>query len=587
MSMLLLSGADALVKLLKKAGVRYAFAYPGTSELVMCNSILKSRTISLINGRGDKEATFMAAGGSVFTPLNSIAILHGARGSTNAAGAIADVRRNEIGTLFIVGLPSTSSAPFLPPHGEFDLIKSIGAFAKRHFEVTQAPAETDTETERKEKIDIFIKTVKNSIVASFSLPYGPIILGIPQDIAEKKWIPNNALKNSFFTPLIKDIKQNELKKITDLIESKKYPLILIDDPYLKVNNAKELLLKFANKLASPILQVNYTRGPMLFEQVQGSQNPYFAGLYNLFSPDHIRLMNATDLLITLNDRNAYERVVGKLPSCRKIAITTNLEMTMKNNYLSSSDIVVQGDISEILPKLTNMLADRSDKIKIQKKCSQIRNSVKKDYKISPQFSYLRTRMVKEFAHVFEKIPHPVLVDDSQMFGGVLAENYSSFPHNLRVFGDHGAFVGGGLSLATGIARCNDFVTVFCTLGDQGFTNALQGLISSVQEKTHIIYIVCNNGKSVSLLKQMKSQDQRAFNNGTHLFLYNPPIQYYVIARSLGISSFYLDKEALEKSKLQKTLLEAINHKGPTLIEFEASGDEEAWMGVWATKGNEK
>lgn len=587
MSISLLSGADALVELLKKANVQYAFAYPGTSELALCESILKSETISLINGRGDKESAFMAAGGSVFTPLKSIAILHGARGSTNAAGAIADARRNEMGTLFVIGLPSTSSAPFLPPHGEHNLIQSIGVFAKSHFEVTQTPAKTDTEKERKTKIDIFVSTIKDSIVASISLPYGPVILGVPQDIAEKKWIPKEALKNSSFIPLMKDMEQNELKKIAHLIESKKNPLILIDDPYLKVKNAKALLLQFADKLASPILQVNYTRGPMLFEQVQGSQNPYFAGLYSLSSPEHTKLMDAADLLITLNDRNAYERVVGKLPACQKIAITTNLEMTKKNGYLSSNDIVIQGDISKILPQLTNILIDRKDKLKMQEKCSQIRESIKKEYKIPPQFSYLRERMAKEFTSVFEQVPHPVLVDDSQMFGGVLAESYSSFPHKLRVFGDHGAFVGGGLPLATGIARCNNSVTVFCTLGDQGFTNALQGLVSAVQENTHIIYIVCNNGKSVSLLKQMKSQNHVAFNNGIHPFLYNPPIQYHVLAKSLGISAYYLDREALEKSDLQKILLQAVGHKGPTLIEFEAPEDEGAWVGVWVTKGNEK
>ncbi len=587
MSTIMVSGADALATLLKKAGVKQAFAYPGTSELALCESILNSGTISLINGRGDKEAAFMAAGGSIFTPLKSVAILHGARGSTNAAGAIADARRNEMGTLFIVGLPSTSSTPFLPPHGEKNLIEHIGAFAKCNFDFVQAPKESDTPEEREQKVYSFIHMILDSIKASTSVPYGPVILGVPQDCAEKKWIPKDILDKYEIQSETIEISKLEIEKIAGLINEKKNPLILIDDPYLKVKNAKQILLKLADKLACPILQVNYTRGPMLFEQVQSEQNPYFAGLYNLSSEEHIHLMEGADILITLNDRNAYERVVGKLPSCQKVVITTNLEMTKKNNYLNENDIAVQGDISEILIGLTDLLVDRKNKVEMKKKCSSIRESIEVKCLINPKYSYLRGQMAKDFACAFEQVEQPVLVDDSQMFGGVLAKSYSLFPHKLRVFGDHGAFVGGGLSLATGIARCNSSVMVFCTLGDQAFTNAIQGLVSSVQENTHIIYIVCNNGKSVSLLKQIKSQDPGAFANGTHPFLHNPPIQYHTLAKSLGLSSFYLDKKALENGGMQKALLAGINNSGPTLIEFEAPEDEDAWIGVWATKGNEK
>jgi len=587
MSTTLLSGADALVELLKMTSVKYAFAYPGTSELALCESVLNSKSISLINGRGDKEAAFMAAGGSIFTPLKSVAILHGARGSTNAAGAIADARRNELGTLFIVGLPSTSSTPFLPPHGEKNLIQNIGAFAKCHFDLNNAPKDSDTKEERKKKIHVFVQTIIDSINASISLPYGPVILGIPQDSAEKTWIPKDALNINSFFPLTKSIPKSETENIASLINEKKNPLILVDDPYLKINNAKELLLQLAEKLACPVLQVNYTRGPMLFEQLQSNQNPYFAGLYDLNSKEHINLMKETDMLIILNDRNTYERVIGKLPQCQKIAITTNLEMSKKNNYLKKNDIAIQGDISKILDDLIHLLGSRNGIHEMQKKCAGIRRLNETKYNINAKYAYLRGQLAKDFTYAFEQVKQPVLVDDSQMFGGVLAKSYSLFPHTLRVFGDHGAFVGGGLPLATGIARCNSSVTVFCTLGDQAFTNAIQGLVSSVQENTHIIYIVCNNGKSVSLLKQMKSQDPGAFKNGTHPFLHNPPIQYHILAKSLGISSFYLDKKALENGEMQKALLSGIKNNGPTLIEFEAPEDEDAWVGVWATKGNEK
>src|SRR5688572_22465744 len=110
------TGADAIAAALYAAGVRHVFAYAGTSELALCDAIDRVDANMLVNGRGDKESAFMAAGASVLEPLRGAAVLHGARGLTNAAGALADVRRSEVGTMFVVGLPSTTSARFLPPH---------------------------------------------------------------------------------------------------------------------------------------------------------------------------------------------------------------------------------------------------------------------------------------------------------------------------------------------------------------------------------------------------------------------------------------------------------------------------------------
>ena len=75
----LLTGSDAVAKIFQKEGVRFVFAYPGTSELVLCNAFTNTKGIRLINGRGDKESAFMAAGGSLIKPLLSVALLHGAR----------------------------------------------------------------------------------------------------------------------------------------------------------------------------------------------------------------------------------------------------------------------------------------------------------------------------------------------------------------------------------------------------------------------------------------------------------------------------------------------------------------------------
>jgi hypothetical protein len=57
----LFTGAETVAALVAAAGLRSAFAYPGTSELELCRQ-LDAAGIRLHNSRGDAEAVFMAAG---------------------------------------------------------------------------------------------------------------------------------------------------------------------------------------------------------------------------------------------------------------------------------------------------------------------------------------------------------------------------------------------------------------------------------------------------------------------------------------------------------------------------------------------
>lgn len=581
----LFTGAEAIAQLLKIARVRYVFAYPGTSELMFCHAISKTRGLTLINGRGDKESAFMAAGGSLLSPVRSVAILHGARGVTNAAGAIADARRNEIGTVFFVGLPSVASLPFLPPHGETGLIQSIGQFVKKSAEITSSYSAQQ-----------FVQTIQELIIKARSLPLGPTLVGIPQNILENRWIPIDVL-TSFGDIRVPVPALPDVEEITEILRWKNHPVILVDDPLFKHPLAKKHLVTFAEVVGAPVVQVHYARGPMLFERISPTDNPYFAGSYSPHHPAHRQLMEEADVLITLEDRNIYERVVGQLPSCRKIAITSHPHMTRKNKYLGEEDVLVTGNVVEIMMGIVEVLRNKKNKPRkeLKHRCEEIRNQVKTNISVDKKYSFMRNVIAHELASVFKRVKRPILVDDSQMFGGLLFEKYDAFPSNLRVFGDHGGFIGGGISLAAGLA-CTEGkdTTVFCTLGDQSFTNAIQGLVSVVQEQLPVIYIICNNGKSVSLTKQILSQEKNAFKRSSQ-FLQNAPIDYSKLARSLGLLTYQLQfnpEASINTSehlawRLHAILFRAVKKKKPVLIELHLPSNLEAWEGIWNIKGNEK
>ncbi len=586
----LLTGAEACVRILEKYNIQYAFAYPGTSELLLCNELIKSKKITIINGRGDKESAFMSAGASMLSPLKAVAILHGARGLTNATGAIADTYRNEYATVFFVGLPSTHSAPYLPPHGEKDLIKNIGKFVKSAHEVRLSPKENDSSVDRGKKIQAFLNILTDALNDACTLPYAPTICGISQDCLELKWIPenfNSLIKNK----VIKNTNTKSIQQTINIIKKSKKSLLLVDDFLFHHPLAKKSLLKLSNNLQSPILQINYQRGPMFFERICSKQNPFFVGPYNTEADLHKKLLNEADLLIMIEDRNGYKRIIGLLPKCKKISITSNLEMTKKNKTLSTNDILIQGNVIEIMDNISNIIKNKKN-TEIKKQCRSIRKEVYTIPPIPKKYIFMRKTIPKIIAASIKGEKHPIIVDDSQMFGGLLAEMYEEYPSNLKVFGDHGAFVGAGIAYANGLALSSNNCSIICILGDQAFTNGFQGLVSSVENNINITYLVCNNQCSVSLKKQAAFQKMNQIVTDT--FLENAPIHYCDIAKSIGLKSFKFkvpittNSSIIKKSdmKLRHIIKQAITIKGPALIELIMPSTPEAWDGIWSTRGNE-
>jgi acetolactate synthase-1/2/3 large subunit len=589
-----LTGAEATALVLRQEGVRTVFAYAGTSELALCDSIARTTGLRLVNGRGDSSSTFMAAGSSLLTPGRGCAVLHGARGLTHATGAIADARRNEIGLLAIVGLPSTRSARFLPPHGEHDLIAGIGQFAKFSDQVGPVPEDGPGAATLAED---YLDSLRSALRRSRTPPAGPSLIGLPQDVAESTWLPLTAFDApSSQAGLPPQPSPDQLEAAAGLVAVSSRVLILIDDYLLRYELGRPALASFAGSAGALVVQARYRRGAMLFERLRPGDLPGFVGWYDPADPAHQALMATADLLITVEDRNLYERVIGPLPLCRKLAITSDAAKVRKNEYLAGGDLVIEGDPVTVLRLLTERLGEAGAGHRLSAWDDSVTGAAGDRTLDSGTTSdpgeQLRTGIVDLLAEALDSVRSPVLVDDSQMFGGLICRGYDRLPARLRVFGDHCGFVGSGISQATGLAISEPSRQVFCLLGDQALTNGLQGLVAAGQERPPIVFIVCNNGQSVSLLTQAAAHPDW-FDGGRHPHLRNPPaFDYAAAARSIGISSWHVEitldrgEEGVGQglAEVRRCLADALSDGGPTLIELVLPAIAELWEGIWLDRG---
>jgi acetolactate synthase I/II/III large subunit len=562
----LTTGAEALSLLLAGAGTEIAFAYAGTSELALCTAFSCSPAIRLVNSRGDKEAAFMAAGASVLQPGRGVAVLHGARGLTNALGAIGVARRNEVGVICLVGLPSTTSARFLPPHGEADLIASAGRFAKWHYEAAAVPAG-------------FVEAVRRAICEARTRPLGPVLLGVPQDVAETAWLPGSALSEIMDEPHPPAADGADVAAASSLLRQNRPVVIIVDDYLLRYEGVRPILTEFSARLGARVFQVRYRRGPMLFERLRRTEVPTFEGWLDPTDPGHRAVLESAALLVTLEDRNLYRRVVGDLPRRPKLAITSDAGKVLKNEYLGEGDVLLEGDVAALLARLNGELRHLPAAVP-----PPLRAAARPE-PAPAAARRLREGIARAVGEALAGIDEPVLVDDSQMFGGLLAQHYDLLPAGTRVIGDHAGFVGGGIATATGLALSEPGRRVFCCLGDQAFTNGLQGLVSAVQESAPVVFVVCNNGMSVSLLEQAAASG--SVPDGS--YLQNPPgFDYTRVARALGVRSesvsFPTGAGAEALRRFRTALRSAAAGPGPALVEARLPGSGPLWESIWAITG---
>ncbi|MDD3182299.1 MAG: thiamine pyrophosphate-binding protein [Alphaproteobacteria bacterium] len=568
----MLTGASALVSMLKNAGISGLFAYPGTSELALCDAAAQALP-TVVNSRGDKEAVFMAAGGNLANSSRYAAVLHGARGLTNALGAIADVRRSEIPVLCIVGMASRNSSPYLPPHAEPELIQAAGKFARTAYDCSMIEGLDDK---------AFVSIIRKAIAALSDLPAGPVLLGIPQDLLTAEFVRPDTLD---IASTVSQAAKNDISSICDIIRTAKAPLIFVDDYALRNEAVETLLARLSSKIGSPVFQVAYRRGPMLFQRLQRKTVPHFVGQYDPADQSHINLFSSADVFITIEDRNMYPRVVGKMPSCKKIAITSSCLAVRKNQYLAEDDVCLIGNVRDLLEDIVNSLAETADK---------------NGWYHSPQTEDRKGNrsaraMISGLAKGIQQTSNPVIVDDSQMLGGLIDLNYDLLPQSIRIHGSHGAFVGSGTSYGVGLALGDTPKSVLCTVGDQGYTNGIQALAVAGENQAAILIVVCNNGASVSLKKQATSEGFDIGKPSEQFLLNNEHMDYVAVAKGYGVEatafvwpeenapSALLEQKSDELAQLVADLLKS---KKPRVLELKTSSNPAFWEGVWNINGLE-
>ncbi|MEM9161211.1 MAG: thiamine pyrophosphate-binding protein, partial [Verrucomicrobiota bacterium] len=97
------TGAEILIKLLERQGIRQIAGIPGGANLPMYDALSRSDSIRHILARHEQGAGFIAQGQARVTGQSAVFFATSGPGATNAITAVADAKLDSIPVICITG----------------------------------------------------------------------------------------------------------------------------------------------------------------------------------------------------------------------------------------------------------------------------------------------------------------------------------------------------------------------------------------------------------------------------------------------------------------------------------------------------
>lgn len=485
------TGAQALVRALKKEHVDVIFGYPGGAILPVYDALYDS-SIKHILTRSEQAAAHAASGYARVSGKVGVCLATSGPGATNLVTGIATAYMDSIPLVAITGQVSLSL---------------IGQDVFQEVDITGATASFTKHSYLIKKAEDIPRVVKEAFyIASTGRP-GPVIIDLPKDVAEKEF--------NFIYPEtvnLRGYKPNiyghplQIQKAAEAINAAKLPIIYAGGG-INLSRANDELMDFAIKTQIPV--VTTLMGIGSFPE----NHPLslgFLGMHGNYCAN--KALSKADLIIALGARFADRQTgdVTKFATKAKI-IHIDIDPAEVDKNIKT-DIPIVGDIKKILPEVTKKVKKRGRSswnkyiIKLKKTKSQIQSD-----KFTPQ------RIIKELSRKTKG--NAIITTEVGCHQMWAAQHYEyKRPRSFISSGGLGT-MGYGLPAAIGakIAKPEELVINIC--GDGSFQMNFAELATIVEYDLPIKIILFNN-KGLGLVRQLQQFYYKKRYNQVH-FGYTP------------------------------------------------------------------
>jgi len=468
-----LTGAQALMRVLKDEGVDTIFGFPGGAVIDIYDELVKTK-IKHVLVRHEQGAVHAADGYARAKGKVGVCLVTSGPGATNTVTGIASAYMDSIPLVVFSGQVPTH----LIGNDAFQEVDIVGITmpCTKHNYLVKKPEDLP-------------RIVKEAFYLAQSGRPGPVLIDIPKDVSNTafEYTPPKAVKLKSYNPTYKP-NMKQLKKVMQLVKEAQRPVIFAGGGVILSKASKELT-QFARKMQIPV-----TTSLMGLGAFPGS-DPLWLGMIGMHGTYRANMSTgACDLLLAVGVR-FDDRVTGKTDAFAAQAKIVHIDIdptSIRKNIPVSIPIV--GDCKTSLESLNRLIIDAKLKKPTRARAPWIKQI--QEWRDTRPLAYEQTDTIKP-QYVVEKLYEltkgkaiiTTEVGQNQMW----AAQYYHFdqPNHFITSGGLGC-MGFGLPAAIGAQMAQPKSLVVDIAGDGSIQMNIQEMATAMQYGLPVKVVILNN-----------------------------------------------------------------------------------------------
>lgn len=526
-----MTGADLIVKLLERQGIRTIAGVPGGAALPMYDALSKSEQIHHVLCRHEQGAGFIAQGMARVSGRPEVCLASSGPGATNLITAIADAKLDSIPIIALTGQVPLSMIG-TDAFQEVDTYGLTIPITKHNFLVRSA------------------KDLLNVVPAAFRIAMsdrpGPVLIDVPKDV-QNQMVSFDDFPDVVTPDAPPAVDIAAVEEAAKMIAEAERPVLYLGGGVIH-SGAGNLAVTLAEQASLPTTMTLMALGAMPMD------HPLSIGMLGMHGARYTNyVLEEADLLICVGAR-FDDRAIGKTaefcPNAKIIHIDIDRSELHK---VKNAHVAIAGDVAQVLAELLPRV-----KPQLRKRWLSHVESLKGRFPLAmPGIDNPRTPygLIHAVASCLDD--NAIITSDVGQHQMWVAQAYP-FRRSRQWLNSGGlGTMGFGFPAAIGAALAEPKRTVVCFSGDGSLKMNIQEMATAAQENVNVKIVLLNN-QSLGLVHQ---QQNLFYGKRVIASRYELPTDFLKIAEGFGMRAVNLDPSPNPRA----TLAEALQTPGPCLI----------------------
>lgn len=555
-----LSGAEAVVRVLEAQGVKYVFGICGHTIIGVLDSLSRSK-VRFLSMHHEGVASHAADGLARRTGKAGVVLVHVGPGLTNAITGIANAMHDAVPMVVISG--NIQSYYFgrhahqeTNLHGDANQADSLAPFTKRIWRV--------------QKPEALIPSLDAAFRLAETGRKGPVLVDVAMDVFSLPVeIPDPYIPS--LPPSPPSIASSVARDVAALLRGAKRPVL-----YLGSGAAGELGTRSALRLIEALnMPVAYE---LLGKGIVPDEHELNVGVTGFWgSPAANDACKHADVVLAAGTKFAeldtcswIPGAVFSIPPTRLVHIAIDAE-DIGRSY--RPDIGLVADAPLALAAIADEFAASSTAPRLDTTLAQTRTAFAQTLRVAQTTEGVPVHPARAVAEVGKAMPkNAVLVGDTGWNKNGVAQQLKTSDHRAFLAPGSFATMGFGPTAALGAALDGSGAPVIALIGDGAFLTSISVVLTAVEEKIPVVWVVMNNSGfgSIAGLQRLGFGTEYGTRFDTSL------MDFVALARSLGADG----ARVKNVNEIGDLLRAAIAARKPFLLEIPTTNDPAPITGVW-------